>query len=128
MEDVLDKEMTLDEKLAQLDPDTLKLIGELMARDKAKEDIAPEEEDHDTVARDLVIKLDRRYGFALIRRKGGGRVPTILKSSFTDMEKAERALDLWKKGLLEPQGRWHRERLAREAEAASNRLKQSFEA
>ena len=107
MEEMLDKPKTLEEQLANLDENTIKLVRELMKREQLVIDnLAPEDEDRSMVSSSLEVKGDKRYGVFVIIRKGKGHVPKILKGSFTEHSQAVRAIELYSKGLLKPSGKF----------------------
>lgn len=105
------------------------LLEEQRAADEAK---SAEEEDHDTVCRELEIVPNRAFGTFMIRRKGGGKIPSILQGHWLDYALAERNLEAYKQGILKPQGKWadkiqqEKERLMREkseADKLANEIK-----
>lgn len=79
-----------------------------------------EEEDHETVSRELEIVTNKAFGTYMIKRKGGGKVPVILQGHWLDFELAKRNLEAWQRKELRPQGKWadkiaeEKERLMRE--------------
>lgn len=77
------------------------IIQKYEAHKAAEANKSADDEDPAIVGRELMMVPDKRYGMIQFRRKGGGRIPTILQGSWFQAE-AERSLELYKKGALKP--------------------------
>ena len=60
-----------------------------------------DDEDPTVVSRELMIVPDKRFGMVIFKRKGGGRIPTILQGLWAQTD-AERSLKLYTAGNLKP--------------------------